>query len=74
MEKPQNSSFRVLWITQNYPPSKGGMSESCDRIVYNLRQSGLVIDVLHLFERATHAKDSVPDAPADCAAWPLHPF
>jgi glycosyltransferase involved in cell wall biosynthesis len=56
MEKPQNSSFRVLWITQNYPPSKGGMSESCDRIVYNLRQSGLVIDVLHLFERATHAK------------------
>ncbi len=50
------SHKRILWLTQNYPPSKGGMAESCDRIVYHLRQAGYKIDVLHLFERATHPK------------------
>lgn len=50
------SHKRILWLTQNYPPSKGGMAESCDRIVYHLRKAGLQVDVLHLFERATHPK------------------
>lgn len=27
----------ISWFTENYPPSKGGMSRSCDRIVSNLR-------------------------------------
>ncbi len=28
----------ILWFTENYPPNKGGMSRSCDRIITNLRQ------------------------------------
>lgn len=37
--------MRVLWLTENYPPRRGGMAQACDRIVSNLRQSGVVIDV-----------------------------
>ncbi len=39
---------RILWITENYPPQRGGMAQSCDRIVDHLRQRGRTIDVLHL--------------------------
>lgn len=39
---------RFLWITENYYPSRGGMSQSCDRITTNLRQNGVYIDILHL--------------------------
>lgn len=42
---------RVLWITEHYPPSKGGMSESCDRIVRGLRAAGVEIDLVHLTRR-----------------------
>jgi glycosyltransferase involved in cell wall biosynthesis len=28
----------ISWFTENYPPSKGGMSRSCDRIIANLRK------------------------------------
>ena len=31
-------SPRPLWLTETYPPSRGGMAESCDRIVRSLRQ------------------------------------
>lgn len=27
----------ITWFTENYPPNKGGMSRSCDRIISNLR-------------------------------------
>ena len=27
----------ISWFTENYPPAKGGMSRSCDRIIANLR-------------------------------------
>lgn len=39
--------MRVLWLTENYPPSRGGMAQSCDRIVHSLRESGVIIDLLH---------------------------
>jgi glycosyltransferase involved in cell wall biosynthesis len=42
---------RVLWLTEHYPPSKGGMAESCDRIVRGLRGSGVEVDVAHLTRR-----------------------
>ncbi|MFC4910849.1 glycosyltransferase family 4 protein [Actinomadura gamaensis] len=42
---------RVLWLTEHYPPSKGGMSESCDRIVRGLRAAGVEIDLVHLTRR-----------------------
>ncbi|WP_281986471.1 glycosyltransferase family 4 protein [Aquimarina aggregata] len=28
----------ISWFTENYPPNKGGMSRSCDRIIGNLRR------------------------------------
>ncbi len=28
----------ISWFTENYPPNKGGMSRSCDRIIFNLRK------------------------------------
>ncbi|WP_452222055.1 glycosyltransferase family 4 protein [Lacinutrix salivirga] len=38
--------MRITWFTENYPPNKGGMSRSCDRIVSNLRAHHTV-DVFH---------------------------
>lgn len=43
---------RVLWITEHYPPSQGGMAQSCDRIVRGLRRAGAEVDVAHLTRRA----------------------
>jgi glycogen(starch) synthase len=37
----------VLWLTETYPPSRGGMAQSCDRIVRGLRRRGVIVDVLH---------------------------
>ncbi|WP_433516933.1 glycosyltransferase family 4 protein [Nonomuraea sp. CA-143628] len=43
--------MRLLWLTEHYPPSRGGMAESCDRIVRGLREAGVEIDVAHLTRR-----------------------
>ncbi|MBW8485795.1 glycosyltransferase family 4 protein [Actinomadura parmotrematis] len=45
------TAHRVLWLTEHYPPSKGGMAESCDRIVRGLRRAGVEVDVAHLTRR-----------------------
>ncbi|MEV0898891.1 glycosyltransferase family 4 protein [Actinoplanes sp. NPDC049802] len=45
--------MRLLWITENYPPSPGGMANSCDRIVRGLRGAGIDVDVVHLSRRGT---------------------
>jgi glycosyltransferase involved in cell wall biosynthesis len=45
--------MRVLWITENFPPSPGGMATSCDRIVRGLRSAGVGVDVVHLSRRTT---------------------
>lgn len=42
--------MRLLFITENYPPDRGGMGESCDRIVRGLGSAGVAIDVIH-FDR-----------------------
>ena len=36
---------RILWLTENYPPRRGGMAQACDRIVSSLRHNGVVVDV-----------------------------
>ena len=41
----------LLWLTQNYYPQKGGMAQSCDRIVNGLRRHGINIDVVHFSSR-----------------------
>jgi glycosyltransferase involved in cell wall biosynthesis len=43
----------LLWLTENYFPSRGGMAQSCDRIVHNLRHLGVPVDLLH-FTRHLH--------------------
>ena len=40
--------MHILWLTENYPPRRGGMAQACDRIVSNLRQAGTNIDVVSL--------------------------
>jgi glycogen synthase len=45
------AGLHVLWLTETYPPSRGGMAESCDRIVRNLRRAGVTVDVLHFTPR-----------------------
>lgn len=42
--------LRILWITENYYPQKGGMAQSCDRIVSNLREANLHIDLIHFVQ------------------------
>lgn len=41
----------ILWLTENYPPQRGGMAQSCDRIVDHLRKLGHTINVLHFTDR-----------------------
>ncbi|WP_075343671.1 glycosyltransferase family 4 protein [Tenacibaculum agarivorans] len=41
----------ILLITKNYPPSKGGMSVSCDRLVRNLRNNAIEVHVIHFTNR-----------------------
>src|SRR4051794_3615761 len=48
---PDNAPLRALWLTETYPPSRGGMAESCDRIVRGLRRHGVTVDVLHFTPR-----------------------
>ncbi len=42
---------KLLWITENYPPNKGGMAESCNRIVAFLRKLDYEIHILHFTNR-----------------------
>lgn len=45
--------MRLLFLTENYPPDRGGMSESCDRIVRGLARAGVAVDLVHFDRRAT---------------------
>lgn len=49
--------LRLLWLTDHYHPSPGGMARSCDRIVHSLRNYGVDIDLVH-FVPATNAAQS----------------
>ncbi|HEU4889806.1 MAG TPA: glycosyltransferase, partial [Thermoanaerobaculia bacterium] len=44
--------MRLLFITENHPPDRGGMAESCDRIVRGLARSGVAIDLVHFDRRS----------------------
>ncbi len=43
--------MRPLLLTENFPPDRGGMAQSCDRIVRGLRSRGVDLDVVHLSAR-----------------------
>src|SRR5882672_2831778 len=44
--------MRPLMISETFPPDRGGMAESCDRIVRGLQGVGVPVDVLHFDRRA----------------------
>ncbi len=46
--------MRLLLITENYPPDRGGMGESCDRIVRGFGRADVAVDVVH-FDRKSAA-------------------
>ena len=39
--------MKILWLTENYPPQRGGMAQSCDRIIDGLRSTGVEIEIIH---------------------------
>ena len=45
--------MNILWLTENYPPQRGGMAQSCDRIIDHLRKRGYTINIFHLTNRET---------------------
>jgi glycosyltransferase involved in cell wall biosynthesis len=45
--------MRLLVFTETHPPDRGGMSESCDRILRGLAREGVQLDVVHFDRRAS---------------------
>lgn len=45
------TALRLAWLTENHPPSVGGMARSGDRILHGLRGLGAEIDIFHLCPR-----------------------
>lgn len=43
--------IRLLWFTENYPPQRGGMAQSCDRIVHGLRNREYCIGLVHFTDK-----------------------
>ena len=64
-------SPRPLWLTETYPPSRGGMAESCDRIVRSLRAAGVTVDVGHLVRRLGASARFEEQEGGRYWAWPI---
>ena len=64
-------SPRPLWLTETYPPSRGGMAESCDRIVRSLRAAGVTVDVGHLVRRLGATARFEEQQGGRYWAWPI---
>lgn len=47
--------MRLLLITETYPPDRGGMAESCDRIARGLAGAGVEVDIAHFDRRSATA-------------------
>ena len=47
----------ILWLTENYPPQRGGMAQSCDRIIAGLRSRGIQIHIIHFTNRREPFKE-----------------
>lgn len=43
--------MEILWLTENYPPSRGGMAQSCDRLIRQFRRRGIDIHIIHFTNR-----------------------
>lgn len=53
LQKETISRPKLLLLTENYPPQRGGMAVSCDRIVRSLRDKSVIVDVAHFSRRYT---------------------
>ncbi len=49
----------IIWLTENYFPRTGGMAQSCDRIVYHLRQANVEIHVIHIMNFGKIRRENV---------------
>ncbi len=47
---------KVLWLTDNFPPRRGGMAQACDRIVSNLRGAGFNIDIVSFLNGVSNTR------------------
>jgi len=57
--------IRILWVTERYPPAKGGMAVSCLRQVRGLRKRGYAVDVVVLGGSLTEAAVKPTDGGVD---------
>lgn len=62
----------IIWLTENYPPQKGGMAQSCDRIVDNLRKAGITIHLFHFTNRKEAFKQEIQEN-GSYTALPMYP-
>jgi glycogen synthase len=62
--------MRLLFITENYPPDRGGMAESCDRICRGLARAGMAIDLVH-FDRRSMAASHHPTGNGSLTRVPI---
>ena len=53
------TAHRLLLVTENFPPDRGGMAESCDRIVRGLTRAGVGVDLVHFDRRAARPSQRV---------------
>lgn len=66
--------MRLLVLTETYPPDRGGMSESCDRILRGLARERVQLDIVHFdrrasrFERRLTSSGSLLRVPPDADA------
>jgi glycogen(starch) synthase len=47
--------MRLLFLTENHPPDRGGMAESSDRIVRGLVRAGVSVDIVQFDRRSAAA-------------------
>ena len=63
--------LRPLWLTETYPPSRGGMAESCDRLVRGLRAAGVSVDLGHFLRRPGAAAVTERQEGGRLWGWPV---
>ena len=62
--------MRLLFLTETHPPDRGGMSESCDRILRGLAREGVRLDVVHFDRRASRFEQRTTSSPEhEAAVW-----
>ena len=65
-------THRPLFLTETHPPDRGGMAESCDRIVRSLARHGVAVDLVH-FDRRIGRPQFRATAHGSSLRWPADP-